>query len=287
MNAEVLAAVTSKLQSEKSEITESLTQGGWIFAGSLYRELAGVKDALKRATTNESRYAEGSGLATLPGELGEQVRRDLATYMTVAAEVNTKALAVIGSPTVAPTKPTMPVFKTSFSASDFTAGNGLWDTISRPFNQASMKLVTGIVGVMSSEEVDPIMRVKDVGDYCAGYAQTVLAAFRVMIPIVSSLNEGAKAGSNQPIVGAAFALGVPVTEVILKGLTELMASLSPALYSILYAGYFLGIWIPMIPFYIFALGVVGWLIFVVEMTVLLAVNRKAICWSCQAFSDRP
>lgn len=265
MSAEVLTAVTEKLRNEKSDITDSLTQGGWIYAGSLYRDLAGIKDALRRATTNESRYSEGTGMTWLAGEVGTQVRRDMTPYLTVASEINTKALAIIGSPTVAPTKPTMPVFKTSFSVSDFKKGNGIWDTISAPFNRMSMTLVTSIVGLMNTDDEDPIMRIKNMGDYCAGFAQTSLAAFRIMTPIVSSFNETAKAEANQPLVGAAGIIAVPFTEFVLRSLTELLSAFSPALYSILYAGYFLGIWIPMIPFYIFGLGVVGWLIFVLEM----------------------
>src|SRR5690606_9181846 len=46
---------------------------------------------------------------------------------------------------------------------------------------------------------------------------------------------------------------------------ETWNNISISIYSVLYGGYFLGIWVPMIPFYIFALGVIGWLIFVGEM----------------------
>lgn len=150
--------------------------------------------------------------------------------------------------------------QTSFSKSDFLlGGDGIKSMFSKYVTNLGDTLVTGIVFYMESDD-DPVMRVKNVGDWMVTGAEAAIAVRVASIPILAGVKDGALASS---VPGSAAVGGIAAG--VLSFVEETWKAITPSMYTILYGGYFLSIWIPSVPYYIFGIGVVGWMIFVVEM----------------------
>lgn len=103
---------------------------------------------------------------------------------------------------------------------------------------------------------DPVMMVKNIGDTITTLANAYGVWKGVTLATLTGVEKTAESSS---IPGTSIVAGVAAW------FAEMFALIKPSLYTLLYAGYWLGIWIPMVPFYVFTIGVVGWLIFVMEM----------------------
>jgi conjugal transfer/type IV secretion protein DotA/TraY len=193
----------------------------------------------------------------LSGDVLKAAKNSLANYSALTDQVISKAMA---TPAASPSKPTMPTVQTSFSQSDFLlGGDGVKTTFSKWVTNLGDTLVTGVIYYMEADD-DPVMRIKNVGDWMATAAESVMFAKTTIVSVMAGI-KGTTSTSALP--GASAVNGI-VTGVM-TFITETWASLAPSMYTVLYCGYFLGVWLPMVPYYIFGIGVVGWIIFVVEM----------------------
>jgi conjugal transfer/type IV secretion protein DotA/TraY len=260
MMGEISTAVASELTSSNTDLVKNLTGKGWIFAGSYARELARIKDAIRTSTASRSEYTAGDENALdlrLSGDVLKAVKGSMSSYTGLTDQVVQKVLA---SPSASTSRPTMPTIQTSFSQSDFLlGGEGVKSTFSKYFTNLGDTVVTGVIYYMEADD-DPVMRVKNVGDWMAVTAETLLLVKAVTVPVLTGLEKGL---ASSAVPGTAAMTGIVAG--VLSYLVETWNSLMPSVYTILYGGYFLGIWLPMVPFYIFGIGVAGWMIYVVEM----------------------
>ena len=259
MLAAIRANVTKQVSDQNSGVVAKLSEKGWIYAGSLSSELARMKDAIRNATASKSQFIEGN--SNLEQQLSGDVLRAVVTakakYDMLGALVASK---IIASPMEITKTATMPKIQTSFTANDFSSGgDGFQADFHSYFNQIGDAIVGGVVGYMNTDD-DAVMQVKNVGDYLATSAQSAVVAKTLATVSLKGIQAASSASA---FPGAAAVAGVATT--VLSTVEELWSMVAPSVYSLMYIGYFLGIWLPMIPFYIFALGVVGWLVFVVEM----------------------
>lgn len=258
--ADIGSAVSAELMKDNSGIVANLTGKGWVYAGSYGRELARIKDAIRTSTASRSEYTPGEDSALdlrLSGDVLRAVKGTLASYMMLTNQVAQKMLQ---RPSTEPTKPTAPTIQTAFSESDFLlGGEGVKTSFSKYFTNLGDTAVTGIVYYMESDD-DPLMRIKNVGDWLAVSAETAMLAKSITIPSLTGLKDGL---ASSAVPGSSAVTGI--VSGVLSWFVETWSEITPSMYTLLYAGYFLGIWIPMVPFYVFAIGVAGWIIFVVEM----------------------
>lgn len=257
--AEITTEVRKQISAENSESARKLSEKGWVYAGSLYREMARIKDAVRNATKSRSEYIPGTGTldTKLTGDVLTSANTILARYNSLAGEVVNRVTMTAGKSS---DRPVVPKIQTSFTVNDFAGGgNGIKTMITSYFNQFSYDIVTGIVHYLGDHNEDPLMRIKNVGDWTSGAAESVMAS---KVIIKASLAAAQKTADQMTLTPGAVSGGIAFVWTLFD---ELWRMVSASVYTFLYLGYFLSIWIPMIPFYIFALGVIGWLIFVVEM----------------------
>jgi conjugal transfer/type IV secretion protein DotA/TraY len=266
LSNETVQEISKQLQDKNSDVTAKLAGKGWIYAGSLYLELARIKDAVRNATITQAEYIEGSaGLkGLLSGDVEHAASAIFDTHMVILSTALKKSqslpVAAIGN------TPRLPVLSTSVGAADFAdGGNGVKTMITSWTNGLSTSMLSGMVHYMSDSDLNPIFKVKNVGDWLSSGALTAMTSQAVLSASLEGLKDGAAAESNQQIVGIPMGVlaGYASTAGALLG--KLWGHISPAMTSILYAGHYLGSWIPLIPFFVFALAVVGWVIFVGEM----------------------
>ena len=252
--------VKIQVDSDNSGVVAKLKEKGWIYAGSLSSELARMKDAVKSATNSKSQFVEGN--ADLEQQLSGNVLQAVVIAKTKYDALGSAVAAgVLDIPQAITAKANLPKIQTSFTAADFSSGGAsLQSTFVSYFNQIGDTFVSGIVNHLNVENQDPVMQVKDVGDFVSNSAQAVVVVKTAAFVSLKGILIGAQSSA---LPGMAAVAGI--TGTVLAALSELWESVAPATYGLMYIGYFLGIWVPMIPFYIFALGVVGWLVFVVEM----------------------
>lgn len=125
----------------------------------------------------------------------------------------------------------------------------------------------GIVHYLAQPGTDPVMTIKNLGDYLADTGYTVIFESMVLKAGVSGAKKSMEIISSAPYIG----LGAKAAGKALGWLSERISDLfgpaalfMPSVWTLVYAGYYLGIWVPMIPWMVFTLGVIGWLIQVVE-----------------------
>lgn len=256
--------ITQSIQGQNSDLASSLTSQGWIMAGSYWSDLGKLKDIVRSSSDSKISTSAPDTMGRQSffgsGQMFDAANSITSRYEVVAAELTKQALA---SPAINGTdtsQPAMPTLQSDFTLNDFTGGGqGILELFRRAFNFLPGLFVSGIVHAMSLSD-DPVMAVKNVGDWITTLSNTTFLWKTTVTSVLSGVSEAAST-SSVPLMSTVAG--------VIKGVATWFADtfgfMSPSLYTIMYLGYFLGIWLPMIPFYIFAIGVVGWLIFVVEM----------------------
>lgn len=266
LSNDTVQEIAKQLRDQNSNVIAKLTEKGWIYAGSLYLELTRIKDAVRNATTTQAEYIDGSGglKGVLSGDVEHAASSIFDSHMIILSTALKKSqslpIAVNGA------APRLPVLSTSVGAAEFAdGGNGIKTLITSWTNGLSTSLLSGIVHHMSDPDVNPIFKVKNVGDWLSSGALAAITSQAALSASLEGLKDGAAAESNQQIVGIPMGILAGYSSAAGALLGKLWSYISPAMTVILYAGHYLGSWVPLIPFFVFSLAVVGWVIFVGEM----------------------
>lgn len=259
---DIVSAVQNAINNENANSVKLLTEKGWIYAGSLYRELGRIKDAVRNTTVSTSEFVAGAANPLETVLSGDTLTAANAVYTRYRTVGNELAKRIFQTASTTPdNQPTVPKLQTNFTMDDFADGGGSVDgAIKGTFNRAANWFLSGAIYYLEDPDADPIMKVKNLGDWLAGTAE-VIAVYK---SLAATTLDGLYSGLQSSLVpGTSVFAGA--AKAALRGLTELWQLVSPSIMAMMYLGYYLGIWIPMVPFFIFATGVVGWLVFVVEM----------------------
>lgn len=271
MLQDVRNEVAKDVGAANTNLKARLTQGGWVMAGSMERELMAVKDAIRGAMKTQMQFSPGTyspdHILGGSGAVSNAIQLTMIRYTSLAGFVMQKLDQGADTQTRNPTD--MPKLRTGLRPDDFTDGGTTVKTQIQAYcNSLANWAMSGAVFWLGEDGTDPVMQVKDLGDWMATFGETVFVTKMLLVSVVDGLFEGSKAASNQTVLGtnmaALLSVGPGVLGFILTYIQETFSLLKPGLYSILYCGYFLGMWIPMVPFYVFSLGVIAWLVQVVE-----------------------
>lgn len=230
-------------QNAQSGIQDSLRNYldtyGWAALGAWYQTFA---TANQRLTEVASRAPATSGMSAL-GEVGNA---DLFTAVMGAYRTQLQNSAYA------------PALGTVVSKDEQQAGNGndpnsvLMKTLAGPMTYLTGRIATSYSGTGSSNtQVNPLIKMKNVGDYTLVAAEGSLTAYTLARALV--------AGGEESIVGKFFNLTGAISAVD-KGLD----ALSPAVYFLLLlmftAGFSLSIYLPFIPFIYWMTGIGNWIV---------------------------
>lgn len=262
--------VSKQVGAANTGLKDRFKQAGWVMAGSLHRELAAVKDGIQKAMTTQHQYTPGTysfNYLLSSGQVASTANLILTHYTSLAGFV---ILKLEQGAEVLTRKPTdMPSLRTGLTPEDFgDGGTSIKTEVTSWFNSLSSRAMQGMVFYLAEDGTDPVMQVKNIGDWMAAWAETVILTKATLVAVVDGLFEGSKIAATETVLGTnlagILAVGPGTLKFLLRLILELWSVVQPGVMAILYGGYFLGIWIPMIPFYVFSLGVIGWLVQVVE-----------------------
>lgn len=273
---ELRTAVQKKLSGNGKELLKALSSGGWIYAGAWQRELARIKDAVRTASAVDYEYdANRNTVETvLSGPILAAVKGSTEGFDYIAKPLIKKA--VYGLSTAArenQTAPKVPALRTNFSYADFAdGGTDVQQHIKTYFNHSfTENTVTWVATYLGKDGADPIMQIKDLGDWMVTIAETYYVGKAALNVTLASLRAGATAANNNVAVGLVSSIaGPPVIaglEAAWQSLQELISMVTVPMGALIYLGYFMGIWIPMIPGFIFLIGVTGWVVVVIEAVI--------------------
>lgn len=262
MMGEILSEVRSQVTNENANLAQKFKEKGWVYAGSLHRELARIKDSIRSVSTTKSSYLAGTGspMHLLQGSVGAGVRSVMDKYDSLVSALIQKTTNSTASTSG---RPVLPSLQTDFTVSDFSdGGNGVMSRIKGYFNRLPDYVMQGIVFYLAEDGTDPVMQVKNVGDWMATVGEGVWLINTGLTASLSGVEAAIETASQTAggILAPLGAVGRAAVKFAIVAVEQTWKMLSMSIITLLYGGYFLGIWIPMVPFYVFALGVVGWLI---------------------------
>lgn len=253
------------------DFLQTTTDKGWVQAGMFHRRLSQIQSALRdayRIYPQSEPPAQNLIDQTAPA-LDPGFLHDYAEAMNKAgvavrdAQVAWSALPA--NQGMAPVG--MPSLSISTVTSDPTS---LWNKWVTDFGQ---QIVVSVVDLLAVPDQpgwhDPVMQVKNIGDYTMTAGEALIAAEKFAKITVSWLNVGTSAATSNVAGQAVGADGVrsATFTALMTTISELFDLIKVPAHGILYAGYFMSIFLPMVPFMIFTLAVIGWLIAVVETVV--------------------
>ncbi|MBY6260105.1 DotA/TraY family protein [Phytobacter diazotrophicus] len=231
-------------QNEQSGIQDSLKSYldtyGWAALGAWYQTFA---TANQRLTEVASRAPATSGMSAL-GEVGNA---DLFTAVMGAYRTQ------LQNSTYAPALGTS-ISKNEQQAKDSNDPNSILMNAIAPTSQwFTNKVATVLTGTgTDNNQVNPLIKMKNVGDYTLVAAEGTLTAFTAA-RVLAAIGDGS-------LLGKALDLTTGTVSGINKGLD----AISPAVYFLLLlmftAGFTLSIYLPFIPFIYWMTGIGNWIV---------------------------
>lgn len=231
-------------QNEQSGIQDTLRNYletyGWAALGAWYQTFA---TANQRLTEVASRAPATSGISSL-GEIGSE---DLFNALMGAyrTQIQNSSYA--------------PALGTAVSSDEMNASNSsdpnstLMNAIGGPMQKFTTRIATSFTGTgTDTNQVNPLIKMKNIGDYTLVAAEGVLTAYTAA-RVIAAIGDGS-------LLGKALDLTTGAVSGINKGLD----ALSPAVYFLLLlmftAGFTLSIYLPFIPFIFWMTGIGNWII---------------------------
>lgn len=273
ITAKVKSMVAREMTASTEDIVKKLGASGWIYAGALYREISTIKDMVNGASKSNYSYSTGTGSVDfkLSGDYLKAFNGVYAQYDVVLAEVGKKALAAPSTTVTTSSTLTAPApdkIQTNFSAADFADGGaGVLSSVKKFLNIIPNKIVSSVVVALSNTDGDPIWAIKDMGDNLRFIIETTIESKILISAGLDAFVDSAKVASMIGGGTGAILSFVPVgmATFVKSLLTQTFGAIEIPIHIILYAAYSMSIWVPSIPFFIYTIGVAGWLIFVIEM----------------------
>jgi len=257
-------------------LTET-TKKGWVFAGMWHRRLSQIQEAMNDARkiypTSEPPNFDMIR-ATAP-----QLDQGFLTAYAQAQRLAQSAIADGGAAASALPDTTAMGDVTGFPSLDVNPGvtdvKTAWNNWTTGMGQS---IIAGLINFTMGADAstgwhDPVLQVKNMGDWMMVSAETMIAAKTFAVIAI----EAGKATSETVFSNAAGRAVNFVTggndaikawlDMAAKTVNELWSLIGPSAWAMLYTGYFMAIFLPMVPYMIFTLAVIGWLIAVVESVV--------------------
>lgn len=237
-----ITAAISQVNDEKtirSEMQEYLKQNGWIVLGAWYQSFATANNK-----TNEvsQRSPEVTGMGTLGDVAFKGLYREVSLNIASQRQ-NSTYTPPLGSVN----------YKINSNKESATANSALLSLM--PWTQQKTSSFLNMAshdGPDFSSQVNPLLRMKSIGDYTLASAQSILAGFVVMKIGVNVLNGGNIAAV---IINSISSAGNMADGVL--------SAISPVVYFILFIllsiGFSLSIFLPFIPFIYWITACTSWI----------------------------
>lgn len=256
----------------KSFLQDS-TEQGWVFAGMWHRRLSQIQEAIKDSYRVYPRSEAPNTqmiLRTAP-QLDQGFLTQYAQAQTLAATAiqNGGEEWDVANPGVK--KPGSAPLNIDFESGDVSHTWKKWTA------SIGQSIVAGIIDLIAIPDTggwhDPVIQVKNLGDYTMVWAESAIAAKSLLVIGINAADAAADTALNPApgklvnLVTGAQDTKTRWVQFALSTIDELWGLIAPSLWGLLYVGYFMSIFLPMVPYMIFTLAVVGWLIAVIETII--------------------
>lgn len=274
----VATVLNQRLQGSTQELSDTLTQGGWIYAGSYYPEVSRIFDAIRTTQRTNIQFtsAEANLEGVLSGEMLEAANGLIARYKSIIAPLVSSAFDGKSSNGSSSDTASIPRLRTDFSVDDFADnGTGIKNSVENYFYQSfGDSILSYLTTRLGDNNKDPLLQIKNTGDYLMLLGESVMMTNKALTVAGAAAEKYMDATNGNIVTGTVAGVagnGGALIASVIKGFNTLVAetwkTISFGVNAITYCGYFMSIWFPMMPFYIFAIGVVGWVIAVVESVI--------------------
>lgn len=269
MTTELVAQINNDTVLKKilDKYTSDITKDGWAMAGGFYQRLGGLREEMAQIFSEVIYDATKPDLSTLPSDtIGAHTK---LTYSAVYGQVISKSLTG-ASYSGGSLQSDMAGFSSMFT-SNITGlsvdslgnrGSGMLNSVVGNVMQSSIDKLVGTDG-----HVDMIARIKTLGDSLKVAEVTLNTAINVVnltfgageitATIADSVSVFGNKVNTQPIVAAVRSL---FNEIFAKHIVEMATWLGRL-------AFWFGIFIPTLPYFIFMMAVVGWLLSVLQALV--------------------
>lgn len=252
----VLSAASSasnSISSLTSSLQSSLQSSGWIMTGAWYQTFATANTQLASAVATTGGAVPGTDLSNLPyPALYNKVMEAYSQQLDLDASINNSNASGTTSST-----------NSNTTSLNTTSSSTVGSIISSIFSGQSW--VHGAMSMLSKSNgtVNPLIGMKNFGDYIMGAGDAALATYAVI-----SYGQGVKSGITGKI---ATAVADFFTGDAVSGLSRVVTNLSPLILMLIVSLYFYGVmlsvYLPMMPFMIWFSGVLSWFAVVCEGVV--------------------
>lgn len=280
----------------QSSQVNNLTRGGWIFAGSYHNQVATVKNILRAKTKITGTYQATAPTWDMGAVLTDKDLLSAATgvmteYHSMADTVSAKAYS--DATGIANVKDTLADskgvgfqaqgaqysvscgfggFKTEYSPAEIEAATDIKGDFLKVTEGFGKKTVAMFTSQLGKSGIDPIMQIKHAGDCMIIAAEFMIVGGHALDGFLNWMTATVKAAGDATnasllgSVGGGYISAAVYSAVYAASATvhQIVDMMSPGVHGLLYLGYFMGYWIPLIPFVVFTLGVIGWLAGVLE-----------------------
>jgi len=279
LRTSVQTAVEQIVSSDTQGLSTTLTQGGWIYAGAWHMEISRIMDSVRSASSthfafNQTQMNLGGKLS---GDALQAAQGIVQQYSKLTSPLINQAIDNIPQGSSEAGGLAIPSLRTDITKDDFSDGSGGVSSMVKKYFYHSYpdSIVTGIVTTLGEDDADPLLQIKKMGDYIVTAVEIGIVAKAALASTTFAIEKGAESENSNTVTGTLTvglgAIVVTATAALSKFLDEIWSMINFPIYTIMYMGYFMSVWIPMVPFFIFMIGVAGWVVAVIEATIASAL----------------
>ena len=262
----MLSDLRGRVQSDNTlkdlmaRFTGDITKDGWAMAGGYYQRLSGIRDEFRKI------YSEPPGNVTAPALrwLPDDAKGNLARQSAIMPAVITrKAIDGAGYTPVSITdtgnvKSIIPVDLDDVDIDQMgERGNKYMNSLVGRFMESVTNTAIGADG-----NTDAMARIKTTGDILAVANATVMGVGRMLDTAATGGRVLTGAASSIPVIGSGISkVGDVLGEFVLRNFIQPLQEMGGWLDGL---AFYFGVFLPSLPYAIFIIAVVGWLLAVLQ-----------------------
>lgn len=245
--------------------TSSVTKDGWAMAGGFQQRLGGVREEMAKIYSAAPADATAPTFSGMPDDPRAQLLAnsvDTATR-TIIARADAGAGALTGTPNPAELNSVVPDSLNGLNVDTMRSG---FDSRMSKFVNWGMQGTTEIL-IGSSTDVDAISRIKRVGDWMTVLSSMTLAADTALKTAITGLRAAAGMVGSVKLAGTGVDLSPVGTAIWDWALSVVVPQLAKMMSWLDILAFYFGTFLPSLPYGIFMIVVVGWVLAVIQSVV--------------------
>ena len=260
-------AADSTLKTIMQQYVNDITADGWAMAGGFYQRLSGIRQEMGRIYAENVAQATAPNLNTLPQ--GPHAQLAQSSYTTIYNTIISKSLS--GASYAKPTTPRAADFKaalvpTSMEDLSIDTLGSRGDSLMSGFVGWGMERVTSAM-IGTDGDVDAIARIKTTGDVLALMQSTGFAVDKLVHTSLSGVKAAAAAVGSVSFMGTSVD-ATPLADTLLNWVVyNFLTPLAEVTTWLGRLAFFFGVFLPSLPYTIFMVAVVGWILAVLQSII--------------------